>query len=202
MQARTQYAYPSNASKGTNCISTYFDQTFPWKQVYLYLCSPNKSHSSEFTKWFSWCVGQTQLMQARTQSESQHVLSNPLICQPENKMYLNMCWTFPSYASEDSTCISTCGDQSHPMPARTQNVLYMYWPNHSDASEDTKCISICVEQTPPMTARTQKIYQLVLTKHPPCQRGNKMHFNMYWVLSSQVELNIPYFSLLITFLLF
>ena len=127
-------------------------------------------------------------MPSRTQNISQIVLTKPIPCQQGHKMYLNLCWTNHPHVSENRKYISTCVDQTYPMPAqhlcwtkcqwRHKMYLNLCWPNNSDASEDTKCNSTCVNQTPSIPARTQNVSQLVLTKHFPCQRGHKMHLNM------------------------
>ena len=124
-------------------------------------------------------------MPARTQNASQHVLTKPVstqnvsqlvliklvLCQRGHKIYLNLWWPKHYHASEDTKFISTCVGQTHPMPAKPQNVsqlvlikllpcqraLKMYrnkcWRNSSHASEDTKYISNCVDQTYPMPAK-------------------------------------------------
>jgi hypothetical protein len=126
-------------------------------------------------------------------------------------MYLNMCWPNPSHASEDVKSISTCVDETPPIPARTPNAsqlvliktlpcqwgLKMYlnicWPNPSHASEDRKCNSTCVEQTPTMAARTQSVSQHVLTKSLP-QNGHKMHLNLCWPNTTHASENTKWIS--------
>ena len=53
-------------------------------------------------------------------------------CQPGQNMYLNLCWpshsrdvfhNMSSQASGETKCISTCTDQTPPLPARTQNAF-------------------------------------------------------------------------------
>jgi hypothetical protein len=98
----------------------------------------------------------------RIQNVIPHVLTKPLPPQRWQKMHLNMSWHKPSHASEDIKCISTC---------LTKTLL---------CQEDTKFITTCIDQTHPMPARTQNISQHVLNKHKICQRGQKIHLNMYW----------------------
>ena len=43
-------------------------------------------------------------------------------CKRGHKMHLNKNGPKPFNASEDTKCISTSVDQTHPMPMRTQNV--------------------------------------------------------------------------------
>jgi len=101
------------------------------------------------------------------------VLNNPITCQGEHKMHLILCRLNPSHASKDTKCISSFVEQTHPMPARTQNVsqhvlnnpitcqgehkmhLILCRLNPSHASKDIKCISRFVEQTHPMPAMTK-----------------------------------------------
>ena len=101
----------------------------------LKMCWPNPSHASEDTKCVSTCVDQTPPLVARTQSASQHMLTEFSPCQREQKMNLTMWWPNLSHASEDKKCIS------------------LYLTNPIQASEDTKCISTSVEQTLPKPAR-------------------------------------------------
>jgi hypothetical protein len=68
--------------------------------------------------------------------------------------------SFPSNASENTKCFSTCVDQTQPMPASTQNV-----------SEHVLTIST-------MPTRTQNVSEHVLNKPIPFQRGHKMYLNM------------------------
>ena len=114
-------------------------------------------------------------------------------------MHLNVCWKKPSYAREDTKCISTCIDQTYQMAAKTQNVsqqvlpkplhcqrghkmhLNMCWPKPFQASKDTKYILTSVKHLSyGMPAKTRNLPQPVLTKPLSCQRGNKMYLKMYW----------------------
>jgi hypothetical protein len=88
-------------------------------------------------------------------------------------------------------------DQTHPMPATTQNVsqhvLNIPLPCHreqkihlnfcradpSNANDDSTRASTCVDQSPPMPARTRNVYQHVLTKPIPYHQGQKMYLNMF-----------------------
>ena len=102
-------------------------------------------------------------------------------------MYHFMSWANPSFACEDTKCISTCVEQNLPCQRGYKMHLNMCWPNSSHASGDTKCISTCVanpnyasedsnwvEQTCPMPARTENESQLVVLKHFPCQRRQNL----------------------------
>ena len=171
---------PTLASENIKCISTYVDQTPPM---------PGRTQDA------SQLVDQTHPMPARTQNVCQPVLIKPILCKGINKIHLNICWPNPSCASMiikciltlvEEKCISTCVDQTHPMPSRTQNAsqlvpsksnpcqrlhkmhLNMCWPNPSHASEETKWISICDNQTNPRPASTQNAYLHVLTEPIPC----------------------------------
>ena len=124
------------------------------------MCSPNPPHASDNTKCNSTCVDQITPISAKTQNLSKHLLTKPLWFQRGHKIYLNGCWPNPSLVSKDTKCITTCDDQTPPMPARTIDASQ----NSSNASEDTKCISACVDQIPPMSANTQNVSQHVLTK--------------------------------------
>ena len=91
------------------------------------------------------------------------------------------------HASKGLKCISTCVEQTFPMPARTQHVftknirckrrhkmyLNMCSPKTSHSTEDRKCISTCLYQTLPIPARKQNECQPHL-----CQRRNKMYLNI------------------------
>ena len=96
-------------------------------------------------------------------------------------MHLNMSCPYTSHASEGTKCISTCIEQTPPLPVRTQNApqhvlnkpilcqrgikmhLNMCCPNPSLANEDTKCISKCLDHNAFVPARTENISQRVLT---------------------------------------
>ena len=129
-------------------------------------------------------------MPAKTHNASQHVLTKPIPCQGGHKMYLNMRLPNPYYASEDTKFISTYVDQTHPMPARTQNVsqhvlskpfpwqrwqkmhLNMCWPKPPMPSQVSKYVSNANE--------IQNVSQHVLSKPIPCQRRKKMCLNLCW----------------------
>ena len=143
----------SHASKDTKWVNT---------------CWPNPSHPIEDIICISTCVDKNHPMSPKTLNTSQHVLTKSHPLQREHKMNFNMCrtklsharlntnfWPDPSHASENTKCIPSFVDQTHPMPARTQNVsqhvltkplpcqwghemyLNLCWPNLSHASEDT-----------------------------------------------------------------
>jgi hypothetical protein len=57
-------------------------------------------------KCISKCFDKPPPMTPGTQSASQHVLIKPLPCQRVHKIYLNLCGTNQSHASEDTKYIS------------------------------------------------------------------------------------------------
>ena len=113
-------------------------------------------------------------------------------------MHFDSCWPNPSIANMNTKCVSTCVDQTNPMPVRTQNVsehvltqplkcqrghkihLTMCCPIPSYAWEDTKCPSTCVDETRNKPARTQIKSLFEVTKTVPCQQEHKMHLNLCW----------------------
>jgi hypothetical protein len=114
-------------------------------------------------------------MTARTKNISQYVLTK--------------------HANENTKCISTSVDKTHPMPARIQDVsqLVLTEPTHASKEtlcsttcgvqtppliKDTKCIASCEDQTTTMPAMTQYKSELVLTNPLPCLRRNEMYLNL------------------------
>ena len=100
MSAKTQ-----NVSR---FILTKFLPCHQWHKIYLNVCWPNSSHASEDTKCISTCVHQSPEMPVRTQHVFQDVLTKPIPCQSGHKIYLNMSWSNPSHAREDTKQLSTC----------------------------------------------------------------------------------------------
>ena len=157
-------------------------------KMYLNLCWSKPNHVSEETKYFIKCIDQNPHMTERIQNIILHVLTKPLLCQRARKMHINMGWLNSLHASDDTKCISTCVDQTHTMPVRTQNVsqhlltkpnpcqrgrkmkLNMCWPITTHASEDAKCISTRIDQRNPMAANSEYASQHVMTKPIPFQR--------------------------------
>ena len=107
-------------------------------------------------------------MPVRTQNETQQMLTKPISCRRGQNMYLKLCKPNPPmpgrtqivcqfvfinifHERQDTQCISTCVDQTHPLPARTLIVFQF---------EMTKLH--------PMPVGTQNEFQYVLTKHMPC----------------------------------
>ena len=113
MYQKVCYLIPSDAKKITKCISTRED----------------KMNLNLFE--------QTPRMPVRTQNAHQHVMNKHISCQRGYKLHLNMCWPISSRANEDSKCISTCADQTHPCQRRPKLYLNMCWPKLSHTSEDT-----------------------------------------------------------------
>ena len=148
---------------------------------------------SEDTKCISTCVDQTHPMHVSTQNVSQLVLTKPIPCQRKQKMLLNTWWPNRFHPTEDTKCISTCIDQTPPMPARTQNTSQhvLTKPSHdredtkcrpktSHASEDTKFTSTLCRHNPSQAGEDKNASQLVLTKSLPWQRGHKMYLDLCW----------------------
>ena len=67
----------------------------------------NLSHACKDKKSVSTCVNQYPLMFARKWYESQDVLTKQFPSEGVHKMYLNVSWTNPSHASEDTKSSST-----------------------------------------------------------------------------------------------
>ena len=112
----------------------------------------------------------------------------------EDRKCISTCWPNLHLAREDNKCTSICVDLSPHMPARIQHVFWhvMNIPNPcqnisqlvvskpTHVSKDKKCISTCVHQTTPIPARTQNVSEDVFTPSLKCQRGQKIHLNMWW----------------------
>ena len=174
------YQNPSYNKEDTKWISTCVEQTphMPMiTQNYHNMCWPNPrilarteiplqhvwpnpSHTSEDTTCISTRGDLAPPMAARTQCVSQLVLTKHITCQREHKILLNMCWPSYSHASKHTKCISTCVEQTHHIPARTQNVSTRVGTITFHVSED--------------------ISEIVLTKLLTCQRRHKMHLNICW----------------------
>ena len=93
------------------------------------------------------------------------MLTKPLPCTWGNNMLRKLWWQNATHVSEDKRCFSTCVEQI---------------PSH--ASADINCILtwyhyVCVNKCWP----NPNVNQHVLTKHLPCQRGNKTHLIMCWL---------------------
>ena len=166
---------------------------------------PNPYDDSEDTKGISSWVEQTRPVLASIQEVSQSVLL--IICiiniyWTTHKMHLYLSWTNPELACEDTKCIAFCIDQTHPMPARTQNVFLlplqarkenvphpkisamshntyhnMCWPNVYHAIEDSKWIWTCVDLILPCQWE-HKLHLNMCCQTPPRLRGYIMHHNM------------------------
>ena len=118
------WANHSHVSEYTKYISTSVDHAQPlaarkqyvsqlvlnkylltlWRdKIYLTLCCPNPSRSSEDTKYIPTCIDQTPTM---GRNVSQHVVTiSPMPAM--RKMYLNMWRPNTSNARDDTKCIST-----------------------------------------------------------------------------------------------
>jgi hypothetical protein len=140
---------PSNAREGHKKHLNFVDQTIPGLKMYLNLWWSKPSYAREYIKYNSTCVDQTLICQlehkiyrisywgqkcistclhqtphmpSRSQSATQIVSSKNNPCQQKHKIYLNMCWTNPFQASEDTNYITTCVEKTYPIPGRTQNL--------------------------------------------------------------------------------
>ena len=144
----------------------------------------------EITKCISTCVAQTPHMPKITQNVSHNVLTNHYHapCQQAHNMHTNMSCTKPFNASEATSCISTCIDQTQSIPARTQNAsqivltwqrrhkmyLSACWLSPSNVGEEIKCISTFVSKI--ISYQQGSIVTNVFQTHA-YQRGLKMHPN-------------------------
>jgi hypothetical protein len=132
-------------------------------------------------------------MAVRTRNASQNLLTKTIPCQPGHNIYLNLCVSKHSHASEETICIKTCDNQTPTKPGRNQNayrhVLSKPLPCRGykmhlnilitlpHASKDTKSTSTCVLQTAPIQ-RGQNASQHELTKTLPSQQGHEKNLNM------------------------
>ena len=115
----------------------------PRKQNASQLMSTNTSHACVNTKCVSTSVGPFQ---------------------PGQNMYINFCWPshsrevlhkMSSQASGETNYISTCIDQTPPLPARTQNAFQHLLSKRCYSSDCTLCILISVDHTPTLTLWSQ-----------------------------------------------
>ena len=174
---------PSHTSEDTKCISTRVEKAPLSRRghnIYLNLCWPSSSHGSEDTKCISNCVDQTRPMTARTQNESQRVLTKPLSCQRVHKMHLIMGWPNSSLASEYTKFISTRVDQTEPIPARPLKVSQHVLTIHIPCKQGHKMSLNTDDETQPMLAITQNASQHALTNPLPCQWVHKKPINLCW----------------------
>ena len=188
---------PSHGIEDTKCITTIVDRTqhkleraqnpsqytppMRARTNNFYMCWSNPTHSS---------VDTCPRIHARTQSVSQYVMTQTILCQIGQKMFLNMC--LPK-----------------PLPCQQGHNVYLNtsWPKTSNAREFGICVSKFVDQIPHEPAKTENDSQNVFTKPLPsqrrhkmqslheltkfirCQRGQKMYLNMCWPYSSHVSEN-------------
>ena len=137
--------------------------------MHLNLRWPDPSHDSNETKFISADVDQTHPMPVRKQNASQLVLTKPLPSQRGQKMQLNMCWRKP-----------LSWQRWHKM------YLNFCWTNAFHACENTKRFKTC-DQTHPMPARIKNVSQHVLTKPTPCQRWQKIFFDLFLSISTHAS---------------
>ena len=168
MWARTQnesqnlLTKPTYTSLYTKCFSTCVNHThavqlvltkaITWlwvHKIYLNLCWPNPFHAIENSKCISTCIEQTSTMPAKTQNSPQTHQTPIMLARTQNASQHML--TNPFHARENKKCISTCVDQNHSMPVRTQN-------GYQQVLTKTRAIS----------ARRLTVSQVVLCKHIPC----------------------------------
>jgi hypothetical protein len=119
-----------------------------------------------------------------TQYTSHHVLNKPLPWKRGHKMYINFTWPNHSHANDYSNCISSCVDQTPPMPAsESQHGIIKL----ISCQRGYKKISTYVDQTHHTPGSTLNVYQLVLSKLNPRQREYKMHLNVCWPIPSHAR---------------
>ena len=155
---------PSHGIEDTKCITTIVDQTQhkleraqnpsqytpPMRAATnnFNMCRSNPTHSSVDTT--------CPRMHARTQSVSQYVMTQNILCQIGQKRFLNIC--LPK-----------------PLPCQQGHNVYLNtsWPKTSNAREFEIRVSKCVDQTPHVPAKTENDSQNVFTKTLPSQRRHK-----------------------------
>ena len=154
------WANTNHTNKVRKCISTCVQQNPPMPAMTQnviqhvlnkpFPCQRRQNASQQISHMPSRTQNISQLvltksypMPAKTQIVSQLVLNKQLPCHHGQKMHLNMGWTKPSHASDDTKSISTCVEKTYHMPTKTI------------------CISTCVDQTHHMLEKTQKGSQLV-----------------------------------------
>ena len=150
-------------------------------------------------------------MLARTQNAFQHVLTKPLICQSEHKMYFNLCWLNPSNVSGTPNVSQLVLTKLILRQGIHKMHLNTWWSKTSNASENKKSIdqahpmSVKVlkaahqvlmlartqnvspqvfDQTYPMPARKQTASLYVMTNTLVCQCEHLLYLNMWWPNSS------------------
>ena len=151
------------------------------RQNYFNMYRPNTSNAIEDTKCISTFVDQTPPIPSRTQNLSQHVLTKPILCQQEHKIYLKMRWQNKSHCSEDIKYISIGVWQTPPMPAMIQNVSQNILINPILYQRGHKIYLNMSGTNPYHGSKNSKCIQHVLTKPLPCQRGHKIYLNMFWI---------------------
>ena len=112
----------SHASEDRKCISSCVYQTptmSPRTKMPLNMCWQVRHLWKHGQKYIWTCVDNTLPMPKKTLNVLQtHVLIKLIPCKRRHKIYLNSSWPNDS---EDTKLISTCVDQTTPMPPRTQN---------------------------------------------------------------------------------
>ena len=116
--------------------------------IHINLCSLNLTHAHKLHLFLSW----TKTLNA----------SEAICCQRWHKIHLSICWANPSYANDDTKCISIYVDHTVPCQHGQNFDRNICWQKPSHSCEDTKCMSPRFDN--PI----------------PCQRGQKMYLNMRW----------------------
>ena len=178
---------PFHASADTKWISKCVDKTplMPAKtqNVFLLLLTkPIKRRQHKMHLNMFWANSSHAI---EPQNVSQHVLFKLIPCLREHnrylttckwghKMYLNMCCPNRPHASEYSKYVTTCVEQTHPMPGRHKMYLNLCLLNPSNAvrTQNTSLVLTCVDPKCLSTWVFQKLH--------PCQQEHKMHLKMYW----------------------
>ena len=122
----------------------------------------------------STCVDQSSLVPARTENDSQNVLSKPSLTNEDTKCNLNKCWSNSSIAWEEiltyvhkivkyqrchkmkpKLCLTSPSNAS-----KYKMYLHLGWLIRCRASEVTISILTYVDQKPEIPAKTQNLSQL------------------------------------------
>ena len=142
------------------CVDQYPNPRQREHKMHLNMCWPNP------------------FMPARTLDPSLHV------CQRDHKMFLNLCWLKPFYGMEYIKCISTCEDETHPMPARTQKLSHVLtkpiWCQRVHKMHFKKCCQELIR----WKRGLENVYLNVFSKLMLYLRIHKIHLNTWWSYSS------------------
>ena len=154
-------------------------------------------------------------MPASSEKSNQGVLIKLIACHREHKMHLNVLTkhvTMPERTQNISQLEKTPPTQNAykkmccpTLRATKRNsfqrlltktpkyqrghkmTLNTCWLNLIHANEETIYISTCDYQTHHLQEKALKVSQLVMIESPPCQWGQKVHFNMCWSNTSHAS---------------